>query len=59
MAKTLEEMMANFTIEEQEEIQAEANQLITEEITLRQSLLITLLFNKHTLRYFDRYCQEL
>ena len=36
MAKTLEEMMANFTIEEQEEIQVEANQLIAEEITLRQ-----------------------
>ena len=36
MAKTLKEMMANFTIEEQEEIQAEADKLITEEITLRQ-----------------------
>ncbi|WP_330202655.1 hypothetical protein [Cyanobacterium sp. Dongsha4] len=36
MTKTLSEMMANFTPEEQAEIQAEANQLIAEEITLRE-----------------------
>ena len=38
MAKTLEQMMANFTIEEQEEIQAEADKLIAEEITLQKNL---------------------
>lgn len=36
MSKTLSEMMANFAPEEQAEIQAEANQLIAEEITLRE-----------------------
>jgi DNA-binding XRE family transcriptional regulator len=36
MSKTLAEMMANFTSEEQEEIQSEANQLIAEEMTLRE-----------------------
>jgi DNA-binding XRE family transcriptional regulator len=36
MTKTLSEMMANFTPEEQAEIQAEANQLIAEEMTLRE-----------------------
>lgn len=36
MSKTLAEMMANFTPEEQAEIQAEANQLIAEEITLKE-----------------------
>jgi DNA-binding XRE family transcriptional regulator len=36
MTKTLAEMMANFTPEEQAEIQAEANELIAEEMTLRE-----------------------
>lgn len=36
MTKTLAEMMANFSPEEQAEIQAEANELIAEEMTLRE-----------------------
>jgi DNA-binding XRE family transcriptional regulator len=36
MSKTLAEMMANFSPEEQAEIQAEAHQLISEEMTLRE-----------------------
>ncbi|MTF40120.1 hypothetical protein [Cyanobacterium aponinum] len=36
MGKTLSEMMANFTHEEQAEIQEKANQLTAEEITLRE-----------------------
>ena len=36
MSKTLAEMMAIFTPEEQAEIQAEADKLIAEEMTLRE-----------------------
>jgi DNA-binding XRE family transcriptional regulator len=36
MSKTLEQIMANFTPEEQAEIETEANQLIAEEMTLRE-----------------------
>jgi hypothetical protein len=37
MAKTLAQIMAKFTPEEQAEIQAQADQLITAEMTLRMS----------------------
>ena len=36
MTKTMEEIMAKFTSDEQAEIQAEADELIAEEMTLRE-----------------------
>lgn len=36
MVKTLAEMMTKFTLDEQTEIQAEANELIAEEMTLKE-----------------------